>query len=149
MERFGLKDVKLSIVQGTKNLSTNELKSMLNDPAVKQADKSAQLLANEQERGDRLQKELDFYKATEQQAQSVSAEMATLFPEAARVSISRTISYTVGDSTKKDSLTLVKSYSERKVIGSESGEDGGMAQSQTESPKHETHCRNKDRKQQK
>ena len=107
MERFGLKDVKLSIVQGTKNLSTNELKSMLNDPAVKQADKSAQLLANEQERGDRLQKELDFYKATEQQAQSVSAEMATLFPEAARVSISRTISYTVGDSTKKDSLTLV------------------------------------------
>lgn len=33
--------------------------------------------------------------------------MATLFPEAARVSISRTISYTVGDSTKKDSLTLV------------------------------------------
>ena len=64
MERFGLKDVKLSIVQGTKNLSTNELKSMLNDPAVKQADKSAQLLANEQERGDRLQKELDFYKAT-------------------------------------------------------------------------------------
>ena len=89
MERFGLKDVKL------------------NDPAVKQADKSAQLLANEQERGDRLQKELDFYKATEQQAQSVSAEMATLFPEAARVSISRTISYTVGDSTKKDSLTLV------------------------------------------
>ena len=43
IERFGLKDVKLSIVQGTKNLSTNELKSMLNDPAVTQADKSAQL----------------------------------------------------------------------------------------------------------
>lgn len=107
LEPFGLKDAKLSIVQGTKNLSTTELKSMLNDPSLRQADKNAQLLANERERGDRLQKELDYYKATEQQTQSVSSEMATLFPEAARVSISRTISYAVGDSTQKDSLTLV------------------------------------------
>ncbi len=104
---FGLEGVRLSVVQGTKNLSPAELRSMLNNPAVKQTDKSAQLLANEQKRGDRLQKELDFYKATEQQAQSVSSEMATLFPEAARVSISRTVSYIVGDSTKGDSLTLV------------------------------------------
>ena len=83
MENFGLEDAKLSIVQGTKNLSASELKTMLNDPASRQADKNAQLLANEQQRADKLQKELDVYKKTELQAQSISAEMATLFPEAA------------------------------------------------------------------
>ena len=76
MENFGLEDAKLSIVQGTKNLSASELKTMLNDPASRQADKNAQLLANEQQRADKLQKELDVYKKTELQAQSISAEMA-------------------------------------------------------------------------
>ena len=107
MANFGLKDTKLSIMQGTKNLSASDLKTMLNDPANRQADKNAQLLANEQQRADKLQKELDAYKRTEQQAQSVSAEMATLFPEAARISIARTFSYAVSDSLQMDSLTLV------------------------------------------
>ena len=63
--------------------------------------KIAQLLANERQRADKLQKELDVYKKTELQAQSISAEMATLFPEAARVSIARTFSYAVSDSLQK------------------------------------------------
>ena len=112
MENFGLEDAKLSIVQGTKNLSASELKTMLNDP---QADKNAQLLANEQQRADKLQKELDVYKKTELQAQSISAEMATLFPEAARVSIARTFSYAVSDSLQKDSLTLVSLTLKKKL----------------------------------
>lgn len=115
MENFGLEDAKLSIVQGTKNLSANELKTMLNDPASRQADKNAQLLANEQQRADKLQKELDVYKKTELQAQSISAEMATLFPEAARVSIARTFSYAVSDSLQKDSLTLVSLTLKKKL----------------------------------
>ena len=115
MENFGLEDAKLSIVQGTKNLSASELKTMLNDPASRQADKTAQLLANEQQRADKLQKELDVYKKTELQAQSISAEMATLFPEAARVSIARTFSYAVSDSLQKDSLTLVSLTLKKKL----------------------------------
>ena len=115
MENFGLEDAKLSIVQGTKNLSASELKTMLNDPASRQADKNAQLLANEQQRADKLQKELDVYKKTELQAQSISAEMATLFPEAARVSIARTFSYAVSDSLQKDSLTLVSLTLKKKL----------------------------------
>lgn len=115
MENFGLEDAKLSIVQGTKNLSASELKTMLNDPASRQADKNAQLLANEQQRADKLQKELDVYKKTELQAQSISAEMATLFPEAARVSIARTFSYAVSDSLQKNSLTLVSLTLKKKL----------------------------------
>lgn len=115
MENFGLEDAKLSIVQGTKNLSASELKTMLNDPASRQADKNAQLLANEQQRADKLQKELDVYKKTELQAQSISAEMVTLFPEAARVSIARTFSYAVSDSLQKDSLTLVSLTLKKKL----------------------------------
>lgn len=115
MENFGLENAKLSIVQGTKNLSASELKTMLNDPASRQADKNAQLLANEQQRADKLQKELDVYKKTELQAQSISAEMATLFPEAARVSIARTFSYAVSDSLQKDSLTLVSLTLKKKL----------------------------------
>lgn len=115
MENFGLEDAKLSIVQGTKNLSASELKTTLNDPASRQADKNAQLLANEQQRADKLQKELDVYKKTELQAQSISAEMATLFPEAARVSIARTFSYAVSDSLQKDSLTLVSLTLKKKL----------------------------------
>lgn len=115
MENFGLEEAKLSIVQGTKNLSASELKTMLNDPASRQADKNAQLLANEQQRADKLQKELDVYKKTELQAQSISAEMATLFPEAARVSIARTFSYAVSDSLQKDSLTLVSLTLKKKL----------------------------------
>ena len=115
MENFGLEDAKLSIVQGTKNLSASELKTMLNDPASRQADKNAQLLANEQQRADKLQKELDVYKKTELQAQSISAEMATLFPEAARVSIAHTFSYAVSDSLQKDSLTLVSLTLKKKL----------------------------------
>mgnify|MGYP003227786194 CR=1 FL=1 len=115
MENFGLEDAKLSIVQGTKNLSASELKTMLNDPASRQADKNAQLLANEQQRADKLQKELDVYKKTELQAQSISAEMATLFPEAAHVSIARTFSYAVSDSLQKDSLTLVSLTLKKKL----------------------------------
>lgn len=115
MENFGLEDAKLSIVQGTKNLSASELKTMLNDPASRLADKNAQLLANEQQRADKLQKELDVYKKTELQAQSISAEMATLFPEAARVSIARTFSYAVSDSLQKDSLTLVSLTLKKKL----------------------------------
>lgn len=115
MEHYGLKDVRLSVVQGTKNLNTNEIKSILNDHSVKQADKNTQLLAGEQERNKQLQKELDFYRTPEMQAHSVSTEMAALFPEAASVSISRTVSYTVDDNMKKDSLTLVCLTLKRKM----------------------------------
>lgn len=115
MEHYGLKDARLSVVQGTKNLNTNEIKSILNDHSVKQADKNTQLLAGEQERNKQLQKELDFYRTPELQAQSVSTEMAALFPEAASVSISRTVSYTVEDNMKKDSLTLVCLTLKRKM----------------------------------
>lgn len=115
MANFGLENTRLSIMQGTKNLSANELKTMLNDPANRQADKNAQLLANERQRADKLQKELDAYKRTEQQAQSISAEMATLFPEAARVSVARTFSYAVSDSLQKDSLTLVSLTLKKKL----------------------------------
>lgn len=131
MENFGLEDAKLSIVQGTKNLSASELKTMLNDPASRQADKNAQLLANEQQRADKLQKELDVYKKTELQAQSISAEMATLFPEAARVSIARTFSYAVSDSLQKGFTDLSQPHPKKETEYRDAREDGRMAENQT------------------
>ena len=65
LTRFGLKDVKLNIVQGTKNLDANELKTLLADPTLRQADKNAKLLASEQQQVARLEKELDKYKQAE------------------------------------------------------------------------------------
>lgn len=107
LANFGLEDVKLSIVQGTNNLSANELKNMLNSSATKQADKNARLLANERQRADQLEQELDVYKQTAHTAQAVSGEMGALFPEISRVSIAHTVSYAVGDSLRPDSITLV------------------------------------------
>lgn len=107
LENFGLKDCKLNIVQGTKNLNATELKTMLNDPALKQADKNAQMLAAEQQRANKLEKELNFYKKAESQAQSISTEMATLFPEAQSVCVSKALSFVVSDSMQCDSVTLV------------------------------------------
>ena len=104
---FGLEGTKLSVVQGTKNLTAGQLKTMLDGTNARQADKNAQLLANEKLRADQLAQELAAYRQTEQTAEAVGREMAALFPEAARVSISRTVSFAVADSLKADSVTLV------------------------------------------
>ena len=80
---------------------------MLDGTNARQADKNAQLLANEKLRADQLAQELAAYRQTEQTAEAVGREMAALFPEAARVSISRTVSFAVADSLKADSVTLV------------------------------------------
>ena len=107
LERYGLEDVELSIVQGTKNLTASELKTMLIDPMSKQADKNAQLLANEQQKVALLEKELTPYRFTEQQARQISAEIQPLFPEVNRVSMSQSISYATADSAQQDTLLLV------------------------------------------
>lgn len=107
LENFGLSETKLSVVQGTKNLSASDLKSMLNDPVLKSADKNAQLLANEQQRANGLEKQLDYYKGTERKTQAISQEMTALFPEAGSIGISRAVSYTVGDTLRKDSMVIV------------------------------------------
>ena len=107
LSRFGLSDVKLNIVQGSKNLDANELKTLLVDPTLKQADRNAKLLASEQQRVALLEKELAPYKNIEGKAQSVSKEMKALFPEASRISIAQTQSLAVSDSGKPDSVMLV------------------------------------------
>lgn len=104
---FGLEGTRLSVVQGTKNLTAGQLKTMLDGTNARQADKNAQLLANEKLRADQLAQELAAYRQTEQTAEAVGREMAALFPEAARVSISRTVSFAVADTLKADSVTLV------------------------------------------
>ena len=107
LSRFGLSDVKLNIVQGSKNLDANELKTLLVDPTLKQADRNAKLLASEQQRVALLEKELAPYKNIEGKAQSVSKEMKALFPEASHISIAQTQSLAVSDSGKPDSVMLV------------------------------------------
>lgn len=115
LENFGLKDTKLSVVQGTKNLNANDLKSMLNDPAIKTSDKNAQLLANEQQRANDLKRQLEHYKETERQTLAISQEMKALYPEASRISIARTLSYAVSDSIGEDSLTVVYMTLDKKL----------------------------------
>lgn len=107
LANYGLAGVELSIVQGTKNLSAADLKALVIDPNTKQAEKSAQLLAEEKTRGDELQEELDYYRSFEEEGLAISEEMATLFPQAARVSLSHTVAHSVGDSIQSDTLTLV------------------------------------------
>lgn len=107
LANFGLAETKLTIVQGTKNLSASDLKSMLNDPALMSADKNAQLLANERQRVDRLEKQLDYYKDMERKTQAVSEELAALFPETADVGIARTLLCNTGDTLRKDSVVMV------------------------------------------
>lgn len=107
LERYGLKNVNLNIVQGTKNLTANELKSMLNDPQSKQADKNAQLLANEQKRASVLEAELAPYKMMDDRAKSISAEIKPLFPEVERISISQSVSYPTVDTVRTDTILFV------------------------------------------
>lgn len=106
---FGLEKAELTIVQGTKNMDANKLKSMLTDPAIKQADHNAQLLIEERKKNERLTKQVNTYKAADEQAQLVSREMATLFPEVAKVCIANTKVYQVEKESKAlpDSVTLV------------------------------------------
>lgn len=80
LTRFGLKDVKLNIVQGTKNLDANELKTLLADPTLRQADKNAKLLASEQQQVARLEKELDKYKQAEYNHIAISKRNESLVP---------------------------------------------------------------------
>lgn len=121
LTRFGLKDVKLNIVQGTKNLDANELKTLLADPTLRQADKNAKLLASEQQQVARLEKELDKYKQAEYNHIAISKEMKALFPEASRISIAKTVSLAVSDTAGTDSVTLVH-LSLTKAIGTENRE---------------------------
>lgn len=105
---YDLADVTLSIVQGTKNLTAAELKSMIGETRSGVSEKSAQLLANEKARGDLLQKQLDFYTDFDCQGFALSGEMGTLFPNVSRVSVSYAVDYTVAsDSLVQDTLTLV------------------------------------------
>ena len=121
LTRFGLKDVKLNIVQGTKNLDANELKTLLADPTLRQADKNAKLLASEQQQVARLEKELDKYKQAEYNHIAISKEMKALFPEASKISIAKTVSLAVSDTAGTDSVTLVH-LSLTKAIGTENRE---------------------------
>lgn len=115
LENFGLKDTRLCIVQGTKNLNASDLKSMLNDPALKSSDKNAQLLANEQQRANELERQLNRYKAADMRAQAVSEEMKALYPEVNRIGIARTVSYGVSDTLRNDSVTIVYMTLNRKL----------------------------------
>ena len=107
LESFGLKDTRLFVVQGTKNLNANDLRSMLNDPSLKASDKNAQLLAGEQQRANDLERQLDYYRSMERQGEAVGQEMKALYPGVHRVSIARTVSYAVADSVPEDSVTVV------------------------------------------
>lgn len=107
LENFGLKDTHLCIVQGTKNLNANDLKSMLNDPALKSADKNAQLLANEQQRAKELERQLNRYQSADARAKAVGEEIKALYPEVNRISIAHTLAYEVGDTLRSDSVTIV------------------------------------------
>lgn len=119
LANYGLGSVELSIVQGTKNLSAADLKALIIDPNTKQAEKSAQLLAEEKSRGDELQEELDLYRSFEEQGRAISQEMATLFPQAARVSLSHTVAHTVADTIQSDTLTLVCLTLKEKISNAE------------------------------
>lgn len=115
LDNFGLEGTTLSIVQGTKNLNASDLKSMLNDPALKSSDKNAQLLANEQHRANELEKQLQYYKNLEQQTETISKEMAALFPETNSIGIAHTISCSFCDSIRKDSIIVVYMTLQRKL----------------------------------
>lgn len=115
LENFGLEGTTLSIVQGTKNLNASDLKSMLNDPALKSSDKNAQLLANEKQRADDLEKQLEYYKKAERKCEAISREMPALFPEVSNIGIGRTLSCSVDDSIRKDSTTIVYMTLQKKL----------------------------------
>lgn len=115
LENFGLEGTTLSIVQGTKNLNASDLRSMLNDPALKSSDKNAQLLANEKQRADELEKQLEYYKNAERKCEAISREMPALFPEVSNIGIARTLSCSVHDSIRKDSATIVYMTLQKKL----------------------------------
>jgi hypothetical protein len=107
LDVYGLQGTKFSIVQGSKNLDEEELKEILNTTNSKQIEANAQLLANEQQRANKLERQLQPYLDLDKQAAAISHEMRTLFPEAWRLCISRSLSFAVSDTTVQDTVTFV------------------------------------------
>lgn len=87
LENYGLKDTRLSIVQGEKNADDiDAIKTMILEDFYRNSEEK---LMKQQEQIVRLKEELSDYKSFDELLPTISAEMALLFPEISTIALSR------------------------------------------------------------
>ena len=87
LENYGLKDTRLSIVQGEKNDDDiDAIKTMILEDFYRNSEEK---LMKQQEQIVRLKEELSDYKSFDELLPTISAEMALLFPEISSIALSR------------------------------------------------------------
>ena len=107
LEHYDLQGVKLSIVQGTKNMSAGELQHIIGDHTAKVASESSRLVGVERSRADRLEAECRPYRETLGKTTALAAEIKPLFADVTGVSVGRCTTMLCTDSAQLDTTTLV------------------------------------------
>ena len=103
LENYGLKDTKLSIVQGeNKDNNIDAIKSLIMEDFYKNSEEK---LLHQQEQIAKLKDELSYYRTMDELSPSVSSEMALLFPEIGTIALSKSIQFDV-ESQSRDTVLM-------------------------------------------
>lgn len=118
LEKYGLSETELTVVQGTAGVDINNILSKLHDQEripSKQAEQNAKLLAAQQNQVRELESKLQPYERNERLAASLSQEIKTLFPEIKTLCLGRSLCYALNDTIKADTLMVAYMQLERKL----------------------------------
>lgn len=106
---YGLENSQLTIVQGNNNIDIKNLQKMLKSQdatSFGSSQQHAQLLASQQNRIAKLEKQLTPYAQTNELTAEIQSEVKTLFPETHSVSLCLGLQYPTADSLKVDTLII-------------------------------------------
>ncbi|MCM1108457.1 MAG: TIGR00341 family protein [Clostridium sp.] len=118
LEDYGLTETELNVIQGAAGVDVRDLRSMVQNQehnAPQQIEQNARLLAGQQKQIRELETRLQPYERNEQLAASLSQEIKTLFPEIKTLSLGRSLCYTMGDTTRTDTMFVACMQLERKL----------------------------------
>lgn len=108
LSNYGLKDTKLTVVQGGNNLKAEELKQILSsNTAAAVASEQVRRIAEQQRQIDSLKKELIPYQQYTEAVRSLRKEMHTLFPQVDEITLGRGIRFAANDSTPEQTAVIV------------------------------------------
>lgn len=110
LAHYHLKDVSLSIVQGSKNIDYQDLQKMIRTQTENQdrnANQNAEMMASQQKKIDALEQELAPYRANSDLAKNLQGEVKILFPEVTNLSVCRGVTPALSDTLSADTLTTI------------------------------------------
>lgn len=111
---YGLKDTKLSIVQGgKKDNDIAAIKSLIMEDFYKNSEEK---LMHQQEQIAKLKDELSYYRTMDELAPAISSEMASLFPEISMVALSKSILFDTESQVRDTVLMTVIGLKDQKSV---------------------------------